>query len=141
MTSISNPVPEATWILWVDGASNVNGGGAGIILEGPDELTVEQFLKFKFKASNNQAEFEALIVGLRVALDLGVYKEMAKGVSRLLSNHVSGTYKVKDKLLAKYMQVTQQLLSRLTNFKLSMWLGSKMDELTYWPNFLALKKP
>jgi hypothetical protein len=56
MTSASSSIPQAMWTLWVDGASNVNGGGAGIILEGPNGLTVNQSLKFEFKASNNQAE-------------------------------------------------------------------------------------
>jgi hypothetical protein len=34
VSSVSSLIPEAKWTLWVDGASNVNGGGAGIILEG-----------------------------------------------------------------------------------------------------------
>jgi hypothetical protein len=89
--SVSSPVPEVAWILWVDGTSNVNGGGVGIILEGPEDFTVEQSLKFEFKASNNQAEYKALIVGLHIALDLGVHKVTAKTDSQLLTNHMSGT--------------------------------------------------
>jgi hypothetical protein len=103
-TSVSSPSREAAWILWVDGANNVNGGGAGIMLESPEDLTIEQSLKFEFKASNNQSKYKALIAGLRLALDLGVQKVISKTDSQLLTNHVSGTYQVKDELLAKYIR-------------------------------------
>ncbi|XP_020205839.1 uncharacterized protein LOC109791001 [Cajanus cajan] len=53
--------------IHVDGSSNNQGIGAGIILEGPNGLSFEQSLRFAFKASNNQAEYEALLAGLRLA--------------------------------------------------------------------------
>jgi len=52
------------WVLSVDGSSNQQGSGAGVILEGPDGLLIEQALRFAFKANNNQAEYEALIAGM-----------------------------------------------------------------------------
>ncbi|MCI73808.1 gag polyprotein, partial [Trifolium medium] len=42
------------WTLSVDGASNVRGSGAGVVLEGPDGIMIEQSLRFAFKASNNE---------------------------------------------------------------------------------------
>ena len=45
----------------------MKGSKARIILEDPDNVTLEQALKFNFKASNNQAEYEALIAGLKLA--------------------------------------------------------------------------
>jgi len=41
------------WVLSVDGSSNQQGSGAGIILEGPNKLLIEQALRFAFKANNN----------------------------------------------------------------------------------------
>ena len=55
------------WILFVDGVSNVKGSGVGTILEGLDNITLEQALKLNFRASNNQANHEALIAGLKLA--------------------------------------------------------------------------
>ena len=46
----------------MDGSSNQQGNGAGIILEGPNELLIAG-PGFAFKASNNQAEYEALVEG------------------------------------------------------------------------------
>jgi len=60
----TSPSEEGTphvWLLSVDGSSNLKGSGAGIVLEGPGDLLIEQSLRFEFKASNNQAEYEALI--------------------------------------------------------------------------------
>lgn len=62
------------WTLYVDGASNVKRSKAGIILEGPDNIVLEQALKFNFKASNNQAEYKALIAGLKLAREVGAKK-------------------------------------------------------------------
>ncbi|RDY07983.1 hypothetical protein CR513_07838, partial [Mucuna pruriens] len=47
--------PSKGWMLSVDRALNRKGSGAGIMLEGPDGVLIEQTLQFKFKASNNQA--------------------------------------------------------------------------------------
>ena len=41
------------WTLSVDSASNMKGGGMGVILEGPGNLLITQALNFEFKASNN----------------------------------------------------------------------------------------
>ncbi|MCI56122.1 gag-pol polyprotein, partial [Trifolium medium] len=59
------------WILSVDGAFNLRGSGAGIVLEGPDGVLIEQSLRFEFRASNKQAEYEALIAGIRLATEMG----------------------------------------------------------------------
>jgi len=59
------------WVLLVDGSSNQQGSGAGVILEGPHRLLIEQALRFAFKASNNQAEYEALIADMLLAKEMG----------------------------------------------------------------------
>ena len=56
-----------TLVLFVDGSSNLKGSGAGIVLESPYGIMVEQSFRFGFKASNNQVEYEALITGLQLA--------------------------------------------------------------------------
>jgi len=55
------------WVLSVDGYPNQQGNRVGVILEGPSGLLIEQALRFAFKASNNQAEYEALIAGMLLA--------------------------------------------------------------------------
>lgn len=55
------------WNLYVDGVSNVKGSRVGIILEGPDKVTLDKTLKLNFKALENQAEYESLISDLKLA--------------------------------------------------------------------------
>ena len=62
------------WILYVEGAFNVKGSGTGIILEGPNNVTLEQAFKLNFKASNNQVGYNVLIARLKLAREVGVKK-------------------------------------------------------------------
>jgi len=54
----------------VDSASNIKGSGVGFILEGPDNVTLEQALKLYFRASKNQAEYEKLVASLKLAREV-----------------------------------------------------------------------
>ncbi|XP_068503750.1 uncharacterized protein [Phaseolus vulgaris] len=88
------------WVLSVDGSSNQQGSGAGVILEGPNGVLIEQSLRFAFKASNNQAEYEALIVGMLLAREMGARKLMAKTDSLLVTGQVTGEFQAKDPQMA-----------------------------------------
>ncbi|XP_057444763.1 uncharacterized protein LOC130737008 [Lotus japonicus] len=101
---------EVEWFLSVDGSSNLKGSGAGIVLEGPGGVIIEQSLKFDFKASNNQAEYEAIIAGVRLALEMNVRCIVIKTDSQLVANQIKGDYQAKDVQLAKYLVKVQELL-------------------------------
>ena len=53
------------WKVHVDGASSVKGAGAGIVIITPEGILLEHSFRLGFNASNNEAEYEALLVGLR----------------------------------------------------------------------------
>ena len=93
---------KQTWVLFVDGSSDKLNARAGIVIEGPGDFTVDHSLQFKFKASNNQAKYEALIAGLRLAKDLGARRLKCNTDSRLMVGQVHGEYQVKDDLLLQY---------------------------------------
>ena len=57
----SEMTPTNAWTLHVDGASNEQGSGAGLVLKSPEGVMAEYALRFSFKTFNNQAEYEALI--------------------------------------------------------------------------------
>nr|KYP55515.1 Uncharacterized protein Mb2253c family [Cajanus cajan] len=104
------------WTLYVDGSSNSKGGGAGIILEGPNQVTLEQSFKFSFKVTNNQAEYEALLARLRLAHDLGARKVSCNSDSKLMVEQLSGTYQAKDVLLQRYFHMASQQISSFDEF-------------------------
>ncbi|GKV04619.1 hypothetical protein SLEP1_g16762 [Rubroshorea leprosula] len=60
------------WVLYVDGATNIEGSGVGAVLLSPDGFKFEHALRFKFQTTNNAAEYEALIYGLKLASELKV---------------------------------------------------------------------
>ncbi|KAL0416819.1 UNVERIFIED_CONTAM: Retrovirus-related Pol polyprotein from transposon gypsy [Sesamum latifolium] len=59
------------WLLHVDGSSNTNNGGAGILLQGPNEVKIEVAARLSFTTNNNKVEYEALILGLQLAYEAG----------------------------------------------------------------------
>ena len=65
-------------------------------MEGPNGVLIEQSLRFAFKASNNQAEYEALIAGILLAKEMGARVLMAKSDSLLVTGQVTGEFQAKD---------------------------------------------
>ncbi|GJS66269.1 reverse transcriptase domain-containing protein [Tanacetum coccineum] len=71
----ATPKPQETtkvWKLFTDGSSNEGGSGPGLILTSPEGIEFTYVLRFEFKASNNEAECEALLAGLRIAEGMGI---------------------------------------------------------------------
>ncbi|XP_015945427.1 uncharacterized protein LOC107470543 [Arachis duranensis] len=100
---------NSDWSLFVDGASNPQGSGAGVLLESPEGIILEHSLRFSFKASNNQAEYEALVAGLRLAIDLHITTLKVYCDSLLIVQQVNQVFQTKDQLLLKYLELVQQL--------------------------------
>ncbi|GJR55097.1 reverse transcriptase domain-containing protein [Tanacetum coccineum] len=77
-------LPEP-WILFTDGSSCTDGSGAGLILTTPIGMEFTYALRFRFDATNNEAEYEALIAGLRIAeqmeADMVRYLEKVKALT------------------------------------------------------------
>ncbi|XP_068309757.1 uncharacterized protein [Pyrus communis] len=98
------------WTLHVDGSSNQQGCGVGLVLTTPDKVAMEYALRFKFKASNNKAEYEALLAGLRLAKHLGVKQINIFSDSQLVVNQVTNNFDAKDNSMAAYLAQTRLLL-------------------------------
>jgi len=109
---------DSQWLLSVDGSSNQQGSGTGIFLEGPNGLLIEQALRFAFKASNNQAEYEALIAGMLLAKEMGVRSLLAKSDLLLVTGHVTGEYQAKDPQMVAYLRYVQVLKGTFAAFEL-----------------------
>jgi len=106
------------WVLSVDGSSNQQGSGASVILEGPNGLLIEQALRFAFKESNNQAEYEALIAGMLLAKEMGAKSLLEKSDSLLVTSQVTGGYQAKDPQMATYLEYVQILRETFEVFEL-----------------------
>ena len=88
------------------------------MLEGPDGVLIEQSLRFAFKASNNQAEYEALLAGMKLAKEMDMTGLKAKSDSQLVTNQVSGEFQAKDPQLVKYLEKVRNLANHFKSFEL-----------------------
>ena len=82
------PSEEEWWTLRVDGASRSLGSGVGLLLQSPTRENLEQAIRLGFPASNNEAEYEAILSGLDLALALSVSKLRVYSDSQLVVKHV-----------------------------------------------------
>nr|XP_025616631.1 uncharacterized protein LOC112708929 [Arachis hypogaea] len=97
------------WKLHVDGSSNSTHGGAGIILENQNGITIEQSVRYEFPVSNNQAEYEALLAGLTLAREVGVNTLEVNTDSQVVSSQINGSYQTRDPLLQQYHTKVNEL--------------------------------
>ena len=67
---VSTPKPPC-WKVYVDGAVNQRGSGVGIVLITPERDTIEKSLRLGFSATNNEAEYEALLQGMAMVQKMG----------------------------------------------------------------------
>ncbi|PWA74143.1 reverse transcriptase domain-containing protein [Artemisia annua] len=103
-------------VLFTDGSSCVDGSGAGLILTNPEGMEFTYALRFEFTATNNEAEYEALIAGLRIATRMGVRNLESNVDSRLVANHLSSEYVAKEDNMIQYLDKTKSLIQGFDRF-------------------------
>ncbi|CAL9022511.1 unnamed protein product [Prunus brigantina] len=115
-TSAKPSQPRDVWQLRVDGASNQKGAGAGVVIITPEGTLLEQAITLGFPASNNEAEYEALLAGLRLAKELAIKKLAIYSDSQLITNQASGEYMAKHPRMILYLDKVQELLKAFPTF-------------------------
>ncbi|XP_074337438.1 uncharacterized protein LOC141674627 [Apium graveolens] len=104
--------------LYTDGASNVNGTGLGLVLKSPQGDMIAQSICCDFKATNNEAEYEALIMGLTIAKDMKIKNIDVNCDWLLIVNHVKGSYEANDHKMVAYVDITKGLTNHFDNFSI-----------------------
>ncbi|GAB2285117.1 hypothetical protein Dimus_039694 [Dionaea muscipula] len=116
----STPGPSSPkWTLYVDGSSAKTGGGAGLILTSPEGSVVEYALRFDFPVTNNEAEYEALIAGIKLAKELGARSIQLYSDSQLIVNQVKGDYNAEKPNMQQYCKLAQDLLRVFDSFEVT----------------------
>lgn len=94
------PVVDDKWGLNVDGLATSHARGAGIIIIASGGEELEYAIKFKFKATNNEAEYA--VNGLKIAHKLGAKKVRVRSNSKLIGNQVLGEYEAREERMVEY---------------------------------------
>jgi ribonuclease HI len=90
------------WKLFFDGASSKEGAGVGVVFVSPAQETISLSYKLEFEATNNVAEYEALVLGLRAAREMGIQEVAVFGDAELVVQQIRNAYQAKHPRLRSY---------------------------------------
>ncbi|XP_024171671.1 uncharacterized protein LOC112177627 [Rosa chinensis] len=117
------------WVLYFDGSRKETMVGAGVILENPARDHFPYFFQLEFHCTNNQAKYEALIIGLEVLLELGVRDVQVRGDSLLIINQLREKFRCTSFLLSPYLDDALELQAQFDDVDL--------EHIPREPNFAA----
>ena len=103
------------WRVFVDGASSAMGVGAGIVIITLEGIQLEHSFRLRFKAPKNEAEYEALLTGLRAVLGMGAQDSD----SRLVVNQVQVNFEARDSQMKAYLQAVKQIMNKFSTVKVA----------------------
>ncbi|KAM5551975.1 hypothetical protein ABKV19_026713, partial [Rosa sericea] len=106
------------WVLYFDGSRTDTLAGAGIALENPAGDHFSYSFQLEFQCTNNQAEYEALIIGLEVLLEMGIKDVQILGDSLLVINQLCNEFRCNSFTLIPYWNRTLELLDQFDNVHL-----------------------
>jgi ribonuclease HI len=107
--------------LYVDGASRGNPGhaGAGALIKDHEGNVIKEFIRYLGMATNNMAEYQALLMGLEGALSIGASRITVFADSELMVRQVKGEYRVKSPALLPMHERAMALIRRFKSFSIS----------------------
>ncbi|VFR00417.1 unnamed protein product [Cuscuta campestris] len=114
-----NKPTEQWWEMAVDGTSGPRGYGGGIVFTTPEGFKIYHAIVFNFKLTNNEAEYEALAGGLRLAQALKISRVSIKSDSSLIVGQVTGNMEAREGRMAQYKDLVLALLKGFKEFKIT----------------------
>src|SRR5438105_659965 len=116
------------WTMYFDGSLMIEGVGARIVLISPTGEGLKYVLQIYFWASNNAAEYEALLHRLRIAISLGIRRLAVRGDSELVINQVQKEYSCTITKMSVYCQEVRKLESSFDGLELTHVLRNDNNE-------------
>ena len=117
MSTISQYYP-LTWEVHVDGASNQKGAGVGLVLTSSEMVIVEKYLRLDFLATNNEAEYEALLEGIAMVRRMGGKSIKLFSDSKLVIGQVLGEFEAMDERMRGYLSQVKIIQTKFESFSL-----------------------
>ena len=107
------------WTIHVDGSSTKNAGGVGIIIRSPKGDIIKRAIRLQYTTTNNEAEYETLLAGLKMAKTLGATELDVHSDSQLVVGQVNGDYEAKEERMLQYLNLVRHQMSRSHEVKLT----------------------
>ncbi|VFQ90188.1 unnamed protein product [Cuscuta campestris] len=109
---VGTRVEDDWWVMSIEGSSGSRSFGAGIVLITPESFRIYYAIRFQFRLSNNESEYEALINGPKILGKLGVSRVQVYSDSRLVMGQISGEFEAKEKRMKRYRDLSLEMLGR-----------------------------
>ncbi|XP_059446359.1 uncharacterized protein LOC132177899 [Corylus avellana] len=109
---------DETWVIYVDGSSTKKHGGAGIVMITPDGEELCSSLKLKFKTTNNEAKYKAVLAGLGLALEMGAEFVEIRSDSQVVVGHIRGKFEAKGDKMKLYLSKVHDLQALFKKFSI-----------------------
>ena len=100
------------WVINVDGSSMLYAGGIRVILKSPEGDKLKYAARLQYQTTNNEAKYEALLKGLKLAKSLGAESVIVHGDSQFIINQVNGMCEAKESQMKKYLNKVRQLVKK-----------------------------
>jgi ribonuclease HI len=113
------PIQSKLWTMYFDGSLMKTGAGAGLLFISPLGKHLRYVLRLQFPASNNVAEYEALVNGLRITIELGVRHLDARGDSHLVIDQVMKNSHCRDRKMEAYCDEVRRLEDKFYGLELN----------------------
>jgi ribonuclease HI len=113
------PIQPELWTMFFDGSLMKTGAGIGLLFVSPLGKHLRYVLRLHFPASNNMAEYEALVNGLRIAIELGVRRLDARGDSQLVVDQVMKNSHCCDPKMEAYCDEVRRLEDKFYRLELN----------------------
>ena len=104
------------WKVYVDGAANQRGAGLGLVLISPEEVIIEKSLRLGFSATNNESEYEALIMGMSMVRKMGGRAVKLFSDSKLVVGQVAGELEARDPRMQGYLNRVRHMRTEFESF-------------------------
>ena len=91
------------WKVFVDRAANQRGSRVGLVLISPEKIIIEKSLRLRFSATNNEAEYEVLLIGMVMVQKMGGKTVEIYSDSRLVMGQVKGELEARDPRMQEYV--------------------------------------
>jgi ribonuclease HI len=107
---------DEAWTIFCDGSWWTFGTRAAAVLVAPSKVRTSYALKLDFSCTNNIAEYEALLLGLRKLKAMSIRRAILKTDSQVISGHVDKSSKARDPKLEKYLDAIRRLEASFEGF-------------------------
>jgi ribonuclease HI len=105
--------------MYFDGSLKLDGGGAGVLFISPKGKQLKYVLQILWEVSNNEAKYEALLHGLRLAISLGIKRLLVYGDSLFIVQQVNKEWDCNKETMDAYVQEVRKLENKFSDLEVN----------------------